>query len=123
MSATKPESVAAFPKLASSIELARQAAAGDEKAAMQWKKHLAAGEKECAKILAEAEKLAGKGKAAAPVDLAAELQAAIMGNFARKEAESRKPRTDAPTLRKEFMALGALPAAQIEPVLELLTEL
>ena len=46
-----------------------------------------------------------------------------MGNFARKEAESRKPRTDAATLRKEFMALGALPAAQIGPVLELLARL
>ncbi len=118
-----PENVAAFPKLAASIELARQAAGGDEKAAAQWKKHLASGEKECARLLAEAEKLAGKTEAAAPVDLAAELQAAIMGNFARKEAESRQPRTDAPTLRKELMALGAIPAAQLEPVLELLVRL
>ena len=118
-----PENVAAFPKLASSVELARKAASGDEKAAAQWKKHLASGEKECARILAEAEKLSGKGEAAAPVDLAAELQAAIMGNFARKEAESRQVRTSPQTLRKEFMALGALPAELLGPVLELLTRL
>lgn len=118
-----PENVAAFPKLAASVELARQAASGDEKAAAQWKKHLAAAEKECARLLAEAEKLAGKNAEAAPVDLAAELQAAIMGNFARKEAESRQVKSTPQTLRKEFMALGALPAAQVEPVLELLVKL
>ena len=118
-----PEAVAAFPKLASSLELARAAAVGDEKAAQQWKKLLANNEKECARISGEAEILAGKNSHNAPADLAAELQAAILGNFARRESEARHPKTTPAELRREFMALGALPADALLPALELLAGL
>ena len=117
-----PEAVAAFPKLVSSLEAAR-AGSADEKAAKQWEKLLAHNEKECARIVAEAEALSGKEKKAEATDLAAELQAAIMGNFARRESEARRSAATPETLRREFMALGALPMKTLVPALELLAGL
>lgn len=118
-----PEIVSGFPKLASSLELSR-AAKTDEKADRQWRKLLANGEKECARIVAEAEALSGKGaKDAQATDLAAELQAAITGNFARRESEASRPKTTPEALRREFMALCALPKETLLPALELLAGL
>ncbi len=116
-----PEQVMKFPRLAASIELAR-AAAGDEKAAGQWKKQLARNESECARITAAAATVNGEVRhGGASGDLAAELQAAIMGNFARREAEASRPRADLASLRREFMSLGALPAEALLPALEALS--
>ena len=113
-----PPELDRFPKLKHSLETARAAASGDAAAQSAWKKlsdHAAA---ECARIVAEAEELNGGAKNAAPAgDLAAELEAAILGNFARREAEARKPRRTVEELRKEFMALGALPADKLEAAL------
>jgi len=112
-----PETLEKFPKLKQSVEAAR---AGDDAA---WKKLSAHAEKECARIVAEAEALRGKGRDKAPAaDLAAELQAAIMGNFARREAEAQKPKRTPDDLRREFMTLGALPPETLEAALQLLED-
>lgn len=111
-----PEELDKFPKLKQSLEAAR----ADDPAA--WNKLAAHAEKECARIVAEAEELRGGAKKEEQLDLAAELQAAIMGNFARREAEAQKPRRSPDDLRREFMTLGALPAASLEKALELLEE-
>ena len=107
-----------FPKLRQSVEACRAAAAGDDDARNVWKKLDEHARKECARIVAEAEELGGPAKKAEkPADLAAELEAAILGNFARKEAEAQKPRRSLDDLRKEFMTLGALPADTLEAAL------
>ena len=111
-----PEELAKFPKLQQSLEAAR---AEDRTA---WNKLAAHAEKECGRIIAEAEALRGGAKDAPQLDLAAELQAAIMGNFARREAEAQKPKRSLDDLRKEFMTLGALPPETLEKALELLED-
>lgn len=111
-----PEELAKFPKLRQSLE-----AAGAEDKSL-WNKLAAHGEKECARIVAEAEALRGGEKNAPALDLAAELQAAITGNFARREAEAQKPKRSLDDLRKEFMTLGALPRESLEKALALLEE-
>ncbi len=111
-----PAELAKFPKLQQSLEAAR---AEDRTA---WNKLAAHAEKECARIVAEAEALRGGAKDAPQLDLAAELQAAIMGNFARREAEAQKPKRSLDDLRKEFMTLTALPSETLEKALELLED-
>ena len=111
-----PAELEKFPKLKQSLEAAR---AEDQTA---WNKLAAHAEKECARIVAEAETLRGGKKDAPKLDLAAELQAAITGNFARREAEAQKPRRSLDDLRKEFMTLGALPPELLEKALELLED-
>ena len=111
-----PEELAKFPKLKQSLEAARS----EDKTL--WNKLAAHGEKECRRIVAEAEALRGGEKNAPALDLAAELQAAITGNFARREAEAQKSKRSLDDLRKEFMALGALRSEQLESALELLEE-
>ena len=114
-------SLAAARGLAAEDELRSKARSGDAAAQSAWKKLGEHTEKECERIVAEAGELNGKTKAAAPAgDLAAELEAAILGNFARREAEARKPRRTVEELRKEFMALGALPADRLEEALRAL---
>ena len=111
-----PEELAKFPKLKQSLEAARS----EDKTL--WNKLAAHGEKECRRIVAEAEALRGGEKNAPTLDLAAELQAAITGNFARREAEAQKSKRSLDDLRKEFMALGALRRELLESALELLEE-
>lgn len=114
--AALPEELDKFPKLKQSLEAAR---AEDR---TLWNKLAAHSEKECARITAEAEELNGGAKNTAGLDLAAELQAAILGNFARREAEARRPRRSLDDLRKEFMALGVLPETALEKALGLLED-
>ena len=109
-----PEELTKFPKLKQSLEAAR----AEDKSL--WNKLAAHAEKECARIVAEAEALRGGDRNAPALDLAAELQAAITGNFARREAEAQKPKRSLDDLRKEFMALGALRTTSLEKALELL---
>jgi len=117
-----PEAVAKFPKLRQSLEAAR-AAAADPAAAPAWKKLDEHARKECARLADAARELKGGAKKSAPAtDLAAELQAAILGNFARREAEARQPRRSLDDLRKEFMTLGVLPADTLEAALEALDD-
>ena len=116
-SAEIPETLAKFPKLKQSAEAAR----AEDPAA--WKKLSAHAERECARIVAEAEALTGGGKdKAKPADLAAELEAAIMGNFARREAEAQQPKRTLDDLRREFMTLAALPPETLETALRLLED-
>jgi len=111
-----PEELSKFPKLKQSLEAAR----AEDKT--QWNKLAAHAEKECERIVAEAEKLRGGAENAPALDLAAELQAAITGNFARREAEARKPKRSPDDLRREFMNLGALPSEKLEAALALLED-
>ena len=111
-----PEELAKFPKLRQAIEASR----ADDPA--QWNKLAAHSEKECARIVAEAEALRGAVKDAPQLDLAAELQAAITGNFARREAEAQKPKRSLDDLRREFASLGVLPAETLEKALAALED-
>ena len=61
-------------------------------------------------------------KDAPQLDLAAELQAAITGNFARREAEAQKPKRSLDDLRREFASLGVLPAETLEKALAALED-
>jgi len=109
-----------FPKAGQFAKLLEAAAAGDAKAAEKIDRHFNAARAEYGEIVGGIESLAGIGgdsdaEAAEPLSLAAELEAAIMGNFARDEAKAVEKKKSTPAeLRQRFLAAGVLPAAEFE---------
>jgi len=105
-----------FPKAGQFAKLLEAAAAGDGKAAERIARHISAARAEYEEIVGEIEALAGIGGAAAePLSLAAELEAAITGNFARAEAQAAEKKKSTPAeLRQRFLAAGVVPAAELE---------
>ncbi|MBQ7396757.1 MAG: DUF349 domain-containing protein [Lentisphaeria bacterium] len=101
--AEKPEGIVNFSRLVTVFELLNSTEAN---AAAKLDKIIQASRKTTEKILSELRELAGNDNEQ-PLTLAQELEAAILGNFARTEVErSRKARiSDIRHLRQEFMTI------------------
>lgn len=122
------ENLDRFPKLASAAKLIGEAASGDEKAKEKLAKAFDNAAEERGRITAELEKLVGiesKEAAASPaaadaMSLAAELTAAIAGNFAASSAraEAREKTLDPKQLLAEFASAGLLEADALEAAFE-----
>lgn len=122
------ENLDRFPKLASAAKLIGEAASGDEKAKEKLAKAFENAAEERGRITAELEKLVGiesKEAAASPaaddaMSLAAELTAAIAGNFAASSAraEAREKTLDPKQLLAEFASAGLQEADALEAALE-----
>ena len=122
------ENLDRFPKLASAAKLIGEAASGDEKAKEKLAKAFDNAAEERGRITAELEKLVGiesKEEPAASaandaMSLAAELTAAIAGNFAASSAraEAREKTLDPKQLLAEFASAGLLEADALEAAFE-----
>ena len=87
---------------------------GDEKAALRLEKSVTAARSERENICAELEKLCGTKPAEdSVIDLAMELQNAMLGDFG-KGAAAEKKAADPQKLCAEFAAAGIVPAAELE---------
>lgn len=108
------EMLAGFSKLQSIAKLLSEAASGDEKAALRLEKSVTAARSERENICAELEKLCGTKPAEdSVIDLAMELQNAMLGDFG-KGAAAEKKAADPQKLCAEFAAAGIVPAAELE---------
>lgn len=121
------ENLDRFPKLSAAAQLIGQVAAGDEKAKEKLEKSFDSAMHEHKRICSELEKLVGieaeeEAKPAADdaLSLAAELTAAIAGNFAASNAraEARNKVVDPKQLLSEFVGAGLLEAADLEASFE-----
>ena len=111
----KPEGIENFSRLENVFELLNST---ETDANEKLEKIFSASRKTAEKIISELRELAGNAEDAA-LSLAQELEAAILGNFARSEAEkSRKAKiSDAGKLRQEFMTVY-LPADEFAAAVE-----
>ncbi|MBE6380069.1 MAG: DUF349 domain-containing protein, partial [Lentisphaerae bacterium] len=108
------DQLAGFSKLQNAAKLLAQAANGDEKAAAKLEKQIESARQERASICAELEELSGKApESEKSVDLAAELQFAMLGNFGKAENDSA-PASDPNKLCAEFAASGLVPPAELQ---------
>ena len=106
-----------FHRLHTAAELIRAAAGGDAKALKKLTRLEAAAQEEHNRINAALEKLAGitpAGEAAEPLSLAAELEAAIAGNFARSSAAAEAKPADPGQLQNEYLNAGLLAPEALE---------
>ena len=110
---TPPATTEMFPKLAGAAKLIAAVLADEPKALEKLNRQVASARQERERICAELEKLAGK-----PVEeeenLAAALQAAIMGNFAKEQAREAAKAVDPDKLASEFLNAGVIPSAELE---------
>ena len=105
--------LAGFSKLQNIAKLLTEAAAGDEKAVQRLEKSIAAARVERERICAELETLCGTAPAEnAVVDLAAELQNAMLGDFGKGSSAPRQT-SDPQKLCAEFAACGIVPTAEL----------
>ncbi len=108
------EMLAGFSKLQSIVKLLSEAASGDEKAALRLEKSVATARSERENICIELEKLCGMKPAEdSIIDLAAELQNAMLGDFGKGGAAEKKA-ADPQKLCADFAAAGIVPAAELE---------
>ena len=110
---TPPATTEMFPKLAGAAKLIAAVLADEPKALEKLNRQVASARQERERICAELEKLAGK-PAEEEENLAAALQAAIMGNFAKEEAKEAAKAIDPDKLASEFLNAGAVPSAELE---------
>jgi|GEM_PF-916282 len=110
---TPPATAEMFPKLAGTAKLIAAVLADEPKALEKLNRQVASARQERERICAELEKLAGK-PAEEEENLAAALQAAIMGNFAKEEAREAAKAIDPDKLASEFLNAGAVPSAELE---------
>ena len=110
---TPPAAAEVFPKLSSAVKLISAAVEGDAKALEKLNRQIAAARQEHERICSELEKLSGAQDAEAD-NLAAALQAAIMGNFAKDEARAAAQAIDPNKLASEYLNAGILPSEELE---------
>ena len=110
---TAPAAAEMFPKLSSAAKLIAGALEGDAKAAEKLNRQLAAARAEHERICTELEKLAGTQESEEE-NLAAALEAAIMGNFAKDEAKAAAQKIDPNKLASEYLNAGVLPGEELE---------
>lgn len=108
-----PAAAEMFPKLGSAAKLIAAALADDAKALEKLNRQLAAARQEHERICSELEKLSG-AEENGEENLAAALQAAIMGNFAKDEAQAAAKAIDPNKLASEYLNAGLLPADELE---------
>jgi hypothetical protein len=104
---TPPAAAEMFPKLSSAAKLIADILAGDTKSVEKLNRHLTAAGAEHDRICSELEKLSGKEEPEEE-NLAAVLQAAIMGNFAKAEAKAAAQAIDPNKLASEYLNAGLL---------------
>ena len=106
------EQLSEYPKLQAACELIEAEASGDESAKAKLEKLIAGNRQEAERIVKELCPETPK-----PQSLAEELEAAILGNFAKKEAEKQNRKVPSSTeLQRKFLNLGFIPAADLEPI-------
>lgn len=110
---TPPAAAEMFPKLAAASKLISAALGGEDKAAEKLNRQINAARQEHERICAELEKLSGV-QAQEEENLAAALQAAIMGNFAKDEAKAAARNIDPNKLASEYLNAGVLPSEELE---------
>ena len=110
---TAPAAAEMFPKLASAAKLIASALEGDTKSAEKLNRQIAAARAEHERICSELEKLAG-AQENEEENLAAALEAAIMGNFAKDEAKAAAQKIDPNKLASEYLNAGLLPGDELE---------
>ena len=106
-----------FHRLHTAAELIRAAAGGDEKALKKLSRLELSAQEEHDRINAALEKLAGitpAGQETAPLSLAAELEAAIAGNFAKSSAAAEEKPADPGRLLNEYLNAGLLAPEALE---------
>lgn len=108
-----PAAAEVFPKLSSAAKLIAAALGGDAKALEKLNRQIAAARQEHERICGELEKLSGAQESEAD-NLAAALQAAIMGNFAKDEARAAAQAIDPNKLASEYLNAGILPSEELE---------
>ena len=107
------EILAGFNRLQSIARLLTDAAAGDEKAVLKLEKSVAAARSERERICTELETLCGTAPSEnAVIDLAAELQNAMLGDFGKNSSADKKV-ADPQKLCADFAAAGIVPAAEL----------
>lgn len=108
------EALAGFNKLQSEAKLLSDAIAGDEKAAGKLDKQIVFARSERERICSALESLCGSGNTGNEViDLAAELQFAMLGDFGKSSSETRSA-VDPQKLCAEFSACGIVPPAELK---------
>ena len=108
-----PAAAEVFPKMSSAAKLIAAALGGDAKALEKLNRQIAAARQEHERICGELEKLSGAQESEAD-NLAAALQAAIMGNFAKDEARAAAQAIDPNKLASEYLNAGILPSEELE---------
>jgi len=109
------EQFTGFPKLQTAYALISAAVNGDAKAAEKLEKQIVSARAEREQICSGMEDLAGMNKNSEPeLDLAAELQAAMLGNFGKSEDNSRSRSADPRQLCSAFAASGIVPPDELE---------
>lgn len=108
-----PAAAEVFPKLSSAAKLIAAALGGDARALEKLNRQIAAARQEHERICGELEKLSGAQESEAD-NLAAALQAAIMGNFAKDEARAAAQTIDPNKLASEYLNAGILPSEELE---------
>ena len=103
-----------FARLRSAAKLIAGIRSGDESCGDKLEKQIASARSEHARIISALEDM-GAERQQEPLSLAAELEAAILGNFASVQAAERKKKTADPRqLKQEFLNAGLLPADELE---------
>ena len=110
---TPPAAAEMFPKLAGAAKLISAALTGDAKAAEKLNRQISAARQEHDRICTALEKISG-GQESGEENLAAALQAAIMGNFAKDEAKAAAQAVDPNKLASEYLNAGLLPSEELE---------
>ena len=108
-----PAAAEVFPKMSSAAKLIATALGGDARALEKLNRQIAAARQEHERICGELEKLSGAQESEAD-NLAAALQAAIMGNFAKDEARAAAQAIDPNKLASEYLNAGILPSEELE---------
>ena len=108
-----PAAAEVFPKLSSAAKLIAAALGGDARALEKLNRQIAAARQEHERICGELEKLSGAQESEAD-NLAAAVQAAIMGNFAKDEARAAAQAIDPNKLASEYLNAGILPSEELE---------
>ena len=108
-----PAAAEVFPKLSSAAKLIAAAVDGDAKALEKLNRQISGARQEHERICCELEKLSGAQESDSD-NLAAALQAAIMGNFAKDEARAAAQAIDPNKLASEYLNAGVLPSEELE---------
>ena len=108
-----PAAAEMFPKLSNSAKLISAVIAGDEKALEKLNRQLNTAKAEHERICSELEKLSG-AQEGEEENLAAALEAAIMGNFAKAEAKAAAQNVDPNKLASEYLNAGLLLPEELE---------
>ena len=102
-----------FPRLRTAAKYIAALREGDPAAAEKLEKQIASARSEHQRIIAALEEISS-ARQQEPLSLAAELEAAILGNFASDKAAKKKQAADPRQLQQEYLNAGLLPLQELE---------